>query len=84
MYEARPVRANHACCGPTRVVQAGGNGVGGLRLAVAFLQDERAGTVENAHLVSSDRRGVSPRLEAVTGRLTTEQLDAGIIDERGE
>ena len=58
--------------------------MGGLRLAVAFLQDERAGTVKDAHLVGGDRRSVSPGLEAVAGRLATEQLDAGIVDERGE
>ena len=58
--------------------------MGGLRLAVAFLQDERAGIVQHAHLVGGNRGCVSPGVEAIAGCLATEQLDAGIIDERGE
>ena len=68
----------------SRIVEAGGNRVRSLRLAVTFLQDERACSVEHAHLVGGDGGSVTPRLETIAGSLASEELDARVIDKSGE
>ena len=67
-----------------RVVQAGGDRVRLLGLAVGVLQHEGAHAVQHAHLAGGDGRGVPAGLQAVAAGLEAVQGDVGVGDEVGE
>ena len=84
-YCARSRSFRNACCGPdARVVEAGADRVRLLHLTVLVLQHVALHAVQHADAAGGERRGVTPRRDALARGLDADQLHARVVEERRE
>jgi hypothetical protein len=66
------------------VVEAGGDAVRLLHLAVLILEEIGAGAVQHAGAAGGEGGGVAAGVDAVAGRFDADDADVGVVDERRE
>ena len=66
------------------IVQSGGDGMGGLGLAVLVLEYEGSHAMQHADFPSRDRRGMASALDALAAGLEAVQRHVGVGNEIGE